>query len=114
MITIWHNPRCSKSRQAVALLEEKGIEIEIFNYLEEALSPEDIRSVLNKLSLSARDVMRTKEAIYKKLGLKEVNDEKKLIEAMAAYPKLIERPILIDNDRAVMGRPLENVAALIA
>ncbi len=114
MITIWHNPRCSKSRQAVALLEEKGVAIEIFKYLEASLSPEDIRTLLNKLSLSARELMRTKEAVYKELGLNAVDDEQKLIEAMVAHPKLIERPVIIEKDRAIIGRPIENVAAFIA
>ena len=111
--TIWHNPRCSKSRNASKLLEEHGIEAEVFKYLETPPSKEEIAKVLKMLSISARELMRTKEDIYKELGLKDVKDEEKLIEAMAEHPKLIERPIVIKDGKAAIGRPIEKIIALI-
>jgi arsenate reductase len=112
-MTIWHNPRCSKSRAGVEYLEEKGIGFEIIKYLDTPPSVEEIREVLTKLSLPARELMRTKEAIYKELNLKEVTDEAKLIEAMAEHPKLIERPVVIHGDRAVVARPTEVIETIL-
>lgn len=110
--TILHNPRCSKSRQTLGILEEKGVETEVVKYLEETPSAEEIKVILKKLNISARELMRTKEDQYKTLGLKDEMDEEKLVEAMAAHPKLIERPIVIKGDRAVLGRPPEKVLEL--
>ena len=90
---IWHNPKCSKSREALKLLEEKGEAFEVFKYLDTPPSREEIVTLLGKLGVSARDLMRTKEDLYKELGLAKVDDEGKLINALAQYPKLIERPI---------------------
>jgi len=112
-VTIWHNPRCSKSRNAAQLLEERGVEAEVVRYLDTPPSKEEIKAVLKMLGISARELMRTKEAIYKELGLKEVEDEEKLIEAMAAHPKLIERPVVIKDGKAAIGRPIEKVIELL-
>jgi arsenate reductase len=112
-VTIWHNPRCSKSRNSMALLEEKGVEAEVVKYLDTQPTKEELKALLKMLGMNARELMRTKEAIYKELGLKEVEDEEKLIEAMVEHPKLIERPIVIKDGKAVIGRPLENVEALL-
>jgi len=112
-VTIWHNPRCSKSRAAAQLLEEKGVEAEVVKYLETPPSKEEIKAVLKMLGISARELMRTKEAIYKELGLKEVEDKEKLIEAMAEHPKLIERPIVIKDGKAAIGRPIEKIVELL-
>ena len=112
-VTIWHNPRCSKSRNAVALLEEKGVDADIVKYLDTPPSKEELVEMLKMLGLSARELMRTKEAIYKELNLKDENDEDKLIEAMVDNPKLIERPIVIKDGKAAIGRPIENIVALI-
>jgi len=112
-IVIWHNPRCSKSRAGVKYLEEKGVDFEIRKYLDNPPSAEEIREVLKKLGITARELMRTKEAIYKELNLNEVNDEEALIEAMAAHPKLIERPVIIHDDKAVIGRPAEAIGAIL-
>ncbi len=109
-VTIWHNPRCSKSRQALALLEENGVQKEVVKYLESNPTKEQIKKLLTMLGFkSARELMRTKESIYKELNLKEENDEEKLIEAMVAHPKLIERPIIIKGDKAIIARPPERV-----
>jgi arsenate reductase len=112
-ITIWHNPRCGKSRQGLALLEEHGADADIVKYLDTPPSADEIKALLKKLGISARELMRTKEAIYKELGLKDVDDEERLIEAMAEHPKLIERPVVIKGNKAVIGRPPEKVMDLL-
>jgi len=112
-VKIWHNPRCSKSRNAVALLEEQGVEAEVVKYLETPPSKDEIVEVLKMLGISARELMRTKEDIYKELGLKDVSDEDALIDAMVAHPKLIERPVVIKDGKAAIGRPLENIVEIL-
>jgi arsenate reductase (glutaredoxin) len=105
-ITIWHNPRCTKSREAVKAVEESGSKTEIIKYLDEKPSVKELKTLLKMLGFkSAREWMRTKEAIYKELDLKNETDEEKLIEAMAENPKLIERPVLIKDGKAIVGRP---------
>ncbi len=112
-VKIYHNPRCSKSRNAVALLEEQGIEAEVVKYLDTPPTKEELKKILKMLGLSARELMRTKEAIYKELELKEVEEEEALIDAMVANPKLIERPIVIKDGKAAIGRPIENIIELL-
>ena len=114
-VTIYHNPRCSKSRQTLALLEEKGISPNIVKYLDDTPSAEQIQTLLSQLGYtSARDMMRTKEALYKELELGNADvTEQQLIDAMAANPKLIERPIVVNGDRAAMGRPPEQVLNIL-
>ena len=112
-IQIYHNPRCSKSRAGLALLEEQGIEPEIIKYLDTPPTAEELTVLLQKLDMKPRALMRTKEAIYKELGLKEIEEDAKLIEAMVAHPKLIERPIVVKGNKAVVGRPLENIEVLL-
>jgi arsenate reductase len=104
-ITIWHNPKCSKSREALAILQENGVESEVVKYLDTPPSKQEIQTLLGMLGISARELMRVKEDIYKELQLKEEMDEEKLIEAMAAHPKLIERPVVIKEGKAIIGRP---------
>ena len=106
-ITIWHNPKCSKSREALSLLEEQECEKEIIRYLESNPSKEEIKTILGMLGVSAREMMRTKEEIYKELELKNETNEERLIEAMVAHPRLIERPIVIQNSKAIIARPPE-------
>lgn len=113
MTTIWHNPRCSKSRQTLALLEERGITPTVRLYLDDAPSADELRNVLKKLGKAPRDLMRTGEAIYKELGLKDVVGDGVLIEAMAAHPKLIERPVVLAGDKAALGRPPEAVLDIL-
>ncbi|PHR58444.1 MAG: arsenate reductase (glutaredoxin) [Arcobacter sp.] len=110
---IWHNPRCSKSRQALALLEEKGVEVEVIKYMDTLKSVDELKEVLEKLNICARELMRTTEDDYKALNLKDENDEQKLIEAMASHPKLIQRAIVIKGNKAVLGRPPEKVLELL-
>jgi arsenate reductase len=113
-IKIWHNPRCSKSRDSFKLLEEKGIDAEVVKYLEDVPTKEELKELLGMLDMSARELMRTKEVVYKELNLKDESSEEALIEAMVANPKLIERPIVIRGDKAVIGRPIEKVIELIS
>ncbi|RUM70536.1 MAG: arsenate reductase (glutaredoxin) [Sulfurovum sp.] len=113
-ITLWHNPRCSKSRDSFKLLEEKGIEAKVVKYLEDVPTIDELKTVLTMLGMSsARELMRTKEAVYGELNLKDETSEEKLIEAMVNNPKLIERPIVIKGNKAVIGRPIEKVIELL-
>ncbi len=113
-IRIYHNPRCSKSRETLKLLQDKGIEPTVVEYLKDAPSEADIRQLISLLGLSsARDLMRTKEAEYKEQGLADVSDETALVSAMANTPKLIERPIVINGDQARIGRPPEQVLEIV-
>lgn len=111
-IQIWHNPRCSKSRNAMTLLEEKGLDVEVIKYLDTPPSKESLIAVLKMLNLEPRALMRTKEEIYVTLNLKDESNDEKLIEAMVANPKLIERPIVIHGSKAAIGRPIENIVDL--
>lgn len=114
MLTIWHNPKCSKSREALKLLEEKGETFEVFKYLDTPPSREEIVALLAVLGISARELMRTKEDLYKELGLAKITDEAQMINALTEHPKLIERPIVIEGNRAVIGRPVEKVVEFLA
>ena len=111
---IYHNPRCSKSRQTLALLNEKGCEPKIFLYLEEELTTEDLKEVLQKLNMEPRDLLRKGEEEYRKNNLSDdrLNNED-LIKFMIKHPKLIERPIVVKENKAILGRPPENVLKLI-
>ena len=111
---IYHNPRCSKSRQTLEILNEHDVDTEIILYLENPPSEQEIASILNKLGLSARDVIRKGEDEYKLLNLKDQSlTENELINFMSENPKLIERPIVVKLDKAVIGRPPENVLSII-
>jgi arsenate reductase (glutaredoxin) len=113
-VTIYHNPRCSKSRQTLALIEERGIQPEIVAYLEQPPDAGQIRRLLEQLGMSARGLLRTGEAPYRELGLDGPNvAEDALIAAMAAHPILIERPIVVTTKGAVLGRPPENVLTIL-
>ncbi|KLV06448.1 arsenate reductase [Photobacterium aquae] len=114
-VTIYHNPRCSKSRETLALLEERGISPTIIKYLEDTPSAEQLKTLLSQLGYgSAREMMRTKEDTYKELALGDASvSEQQLIEAMAANPKLIERPIVVNGNKAAMGRPPEQVLDIL-
>lgn len=113
-ITLYHNPRCSKSRQALALLRDRGIEPTVVEYLKSPPDAETLTRLLEQLGMAPRDLMRKGEAAYKSLDLgREDLDGKALVQAMAEHPILIERPIAISGDRAVVGRPPENVLDLL-
>lgn len=112
-VTIWHNPRCSKSRATLSLLESHGLDPKIVEYLKTPPSASELTSVLKKLHMKPRELMRKGEAVYKELGLDdEALSDAKLTEAMAENPVLIERPIVLYAARAALGRPPENVLDL--
>ncbi|OOV87744.1 arsenate reductase (glutaredoxin) [Oceanospirillum linum] len=113
-VTLYHNPRCSKSRATLSLLQENGIEPDIRRYLDEPLTEAEIRALLKKLNISAVEMMRTKEAEFKELGLSKESSDDTLISAMVSTPKLIERPIAETETAAAIGRPPENVLELLA
>ncbi|WP_224815482.1 arsenate reductase (glutaredoxin) [Hasllibacter sp. MH4015] len=111
-LIFWHNPRCSKSRQALTLLEDAGHAPSVRLYLSQTPDEGEITELLNALGVAPRALMRRGEKIYKDLGLSEADDTA-LIVAMATHPILIERPILIAGEQAVIGRPPERVMALL-
>lgn len=114
MLKIYHNPRCSKSRQTLALLTDDGYSPEIVEYLKTPLSADEISALFTKLGLASfRDMMRTGEKVYKELGLKTA-DEEALLAAMAEHPILIERPIVETQIAARIGRPPEAVLAIVS
>lgn len=114
MITLWHNPRCSKSRQALALLEDAGTEVTVRRYLDDAPTTAEIDAVRAALGYPpVVDMMRTGEKVFRELGLSKGSAEDDLLAAMAAHPILIERPVAIRGDRAVIGRPPEKVKDLL-
>jgi arsenate reductase len=112
-VTIYHNPRCSKSRNTLALLEENGVQPKIVLYLESPPGTREITGLLQKLGMTAGQLVRRGEDDYKASGLGKDSSDKEIVAAMAQYPKLIERPIVVRGGRAVLGRPPENVLALI-
>ena len=110
--TIWHNPRCSKSRQTLALLEERSISPDVRLYLDDAPSTSEIAEVLRQLDIKPWELLRRGEKVFKELGLDKDTADKALIEAMSANPILIERPIVIHGGGAALGRPPESVLGL--
>jgi len=113
-ITFYHNPRCSKSRETLALVEKEQHKIEVIKYLETPPSIDTIQELISQLGFSsARQLMRTKESLYKELNLASEEDESVLIAAMQTNPKLIERPIVVANGKAAIGRPPESVLAIL-
>jgi arsenate reductase (glutaredoxin) len=112
-VRIYHNPRCSKSREALALLEQQGAEIEIVPYLDTPPDNATLSELLKQLGLTARELMRRKEAPYSELGLDDPDlSEAELVKAMCDYPRLIERPIVVKDGRAILGRPPEKILEL--
>jgi len=113
-LTLYHNPRCSKSRAALELLESRGLKPRVVRYLETPPGVAELGELLGRLGIPARQLLRTGEEEYKTLKLADPGlDETQLIEAMAAHPRLIERPILVAGDRAVIGRPPEKILELL-
>ena len=113
-VSIIHNPRCSKSRQTLALLEEQGCDITIIEYLKTPLSATEIGSIQAKLGVTPREMMRVKEEEYKQQNLADIDvTDGQLIQAMVDTPKLIERPIVLANNKAAIGRPPENVLTIL-
>ena len=113
-LTLYHNPRCSKSRGALELLEARGLAPTIIRYLETPPDAAQLRELLGKLGIGARALLRTGEGEYKALNLADASlSDEQLIAAMAAHPKLIERPVLVAGDKAVIGRPPEKILEIL-
>jgi len=113
-VVIYHNPRCRKSREGLKILQENGIEPTIIKYLETPPSEDEIRDILDKLGMGAIDIVRRGEQEYKDLNLKEKKDDPDaLIKAMAKHPRLIQRPIVVKENQAALGRPPEDIKAIL-
>ncbi len=113
-LRIYHNPRCSKSRQTLTLLQENGHTPEVIEYLKSPPTADELRDVLQMLGMSPRDLMRKGEAVYKEQNLSdEALSDAQLIDAMVANPILIERPVVVSADKAAIGRPPESVLDIL-
>ncbi|RZM76414.1 arsenate reductase (glutaredoxin) [Pseudoalteromonas rubra] len=113
-VTIYHNPRCSKSRETLALLESRDVQPEIVEYLKTPIDEDTLSDLLQKLGFtSAHQLVRSKETIYKELGLSKDSDEARIRQAMLENPKLIERPIVVKGEQAAIGRPPESVLDIL-
>jgi arsenate reductase len=113
-VTIYHNPRCSKSRQTLALLQEKGVEPKIVEYLKTPPAAAELKRILKKLGLKPRDIVRKGEAAYAELGLKDAEfTDDALLALMVENPSLIERPIVVAGEQAAIGRPPEQVLKIL-
>jgi len=110
---IYHNPRCSKSRQGLAMLQEADVDLEIIEYLKNPLTKSELEALLKKLNIPPIELVRKNEAIWKEQFKNKTLSDSDLIEAMVAFPKLIERPIIENGEKAVIGRPLEKISAVI-
>lgn len=113
-ITIYHNPKCSKSRAALQMLQEREVELEVIEYLKNPPAKSKLTKILKYLGLKPRELMRVHEEVYKELELDNPNlTEKQLIEIMTTHPILIERPIVVSDEQAIIGRPPESVLTLL-
>jgi len=113
-ISIYHNPKCSKSRQALELLKEKGYDPDVIEYLKTPPDAATLKLLLKKLGIGPRQVLRTKEAEYRELGLDDTGlSDEQIIDAIVNTPKLLERPIVVRGNQAAIGRPTEAILALL-
>lgn len=112
-ITLYHNPRCSKSRQALALLEEHDAEVTVRRYLDEPLNEQELRDLMSRLDADGERLVRTQEPEWQQVEETNLADQEQVIQAIVQFPKLMERPIADDGKRAVIGRPPEDVLALV-
>ncbi|WP_136246691.1 arsenate reductase (glutaredoxin) [Halomonas borealis] len=112
MITLLHNPRCSKSRQALALLEERGVDVLVRRYLEDPLDGAELRALIARLTSEPRDLVRVSEPEWKALGA-DRDQPQQVVDAIVAHPKILQRPIADDGTRAIIGRPPEDLLALL-
>ncbi len=112
-LKIYHNPSCSKSRQCLALLKEKGYQPQVIAYLKDSPSFEELELLLDQLGIKAEDLIRKKEAIFKENFKGKKLSEKEWVQVLVDNPRLIERPIVVKENRAAIGRPIENILALL-
>ena len=113
-VTIYHNPRCSKSRQTLELIQQHGISANIVEYLKSDLSKKELQKAVRLLDVDIREIIRTGDSLYSELGLADVSlTQDQLIEAIIENPTLLQRPIVVANEKAVIGRPPENVLKIL-
>jgi len=113
-VTIYHNPRCSKSRQTLEILNQQNVDVEIIEYLKASPNAETLKQILSYLKITARDLLRKGESAYKEAGLDDTSlSEDEIIAAMVEHPILIERPVVVNNGKAAIGRPPESVLAIL-
>ncbi len=113
MITIYHNPRCRKSREGLEILENSGKDFTVVKYLDTPLNEAELKSILNKLNIKPIDLVRKNETIWKEEYKNKTLSDAEIINAMVKHPKLIERPIVVNNDKAVVGRPPETIKNIL-
>ncbi len=113
MITIYHNPRCSKSRESIAFMEQQGVAYKIIKYLDADLTETDVKTILQKLNYAPIELVRTKDALWQDNFGNMTMSEEEIIEAMVRNPKLIERPIVVNGPRAVIARPTEKIHEIL-
>jgi len=113
MIQIYHNPRCGKSREGLAILQNAKLDFEIIKYLDTPPTKTELKDIINKLGINPIDLVRVKEAIWKENFKGKDLSDNEIIEAMTQFPKLIERPIVVKDDKAVLGRPPENISSIL-
>jgi len=113
MIKIYHNPRCRKSREGLALVESSGKEFEVIKYLEDIPTKEELKEVIACLGIAPEHLIRKNEAIWKEKFKGKLHAEEEIVDAMLTYPKLIERPIVLYNKKAAIGRPIANIDVLL-
>ena len=111
-VTVWHNPRCSKSRHALRILQESGADVTVREYLKDPPDASEIEALLGKLGLAAIDLVRTGESAFRDAGLTRESSDEELVAAMSRFPILIERPVVISGNRALIGRPPERALSL--
>lgn len=111
--TIFHNPRCSTSRKGKALLEERGLDLKVVNYLADTPTVAELRQLYERAGIAVHDGIRTKEAIYRELGLSPETPEEELLQAMVDNPRLIERPIVVTDRGVRIGRPVEVIEEIL-
>lgn len=113
MITVYHNPRCSKSRASIAFLEEQGVAYKIIKYLEANLTQEDIKTMLNKLNYSPIQLVRTKDSFWQENFKNKTMTDQEIIDAMVSFPQIIERPVVINGPKAIVARPTEKISEIL-
>ena len=113
MLKIYHNPRCSKSRETLDIINQNGAEVEVVEYLKDVPTVEELTQLINTLGIKPEQLLRKGEAIFKEQFKGKTLSDQEWIEAMVAYPKLIERPIVVEGNQAVLGRPPANVLTLL-
>ena len=113
MITIYHNPRCSKSRQSIAFMEQEGVAYKIIKYLDADLNEMDLKAIFSKLNYSPIQLVRTKDTLWKEKFEQNLLNDEEIIQIMVQNPQLIERPIVVNGSKAIVARPTEKISEIL-